>query len=319
MTPLPNLEFLRAFVTAAEERSAKAAAERLGITPSAVSQAIAKLERQAGAELFVKHARPLKLTPAGSRLAGEARALVEAAEGLLPRAAGEDLSSRTVRLGLGETVSATFAPWLMARLMKRVGRLETETRLTHPLIERLGAGELDVIVTGDPMMDDERWLRVPLYDEDFLLCRRRPASGEEDGPIDIAALAASRPFIGYAGGSSDEVEIERILRTLGVRPPRRMLVSSSHALVGLVSETDGWALLPPTNLWCGRMFLENLVVEPVPAGVRRRRMWAVGDRRTAGVAVMLAAETARQVFREHMIPALDAALAGLSQHVALKP
>lgn len=159
---------------------------------------------------------------------------------------------------------------------------------------------------------------MPLYDEDFLLCRRRPASGEEGGPIDIAALAASRPFIGYAGGSSDEVEIERILRTLGVRPPRRMLVSSSHALVGLVSETDGWALLPPTNLWCGRMFLENLVVEPVPAGVRRRRMWAVGDRRTAGVAVMLAAETARQVFREHMIPALDAALAGLSQHVALK-
>lgn len=318
MTPLPNLEFLRAFVTAAEERSAKAAAERLGITPSAVSQAIAKLERQAGAELFVKHARPLKLTPAGSRLAGEARALVEAAEGLLPRAAGEDLSSRTVRLGLGETVSATFAPWLMARLMKRVGRLETETRLTHPLIERLGAGELDVIVTGDPMLDDERWLRVPALRRGFSPLpqaaglRRGGRTDRHRGARRVKALHRVR---GRKLGRGRNRAHPAHARRAAAAPHARLLIAR---LVGLVSETDGWALLPPTNLWCGRMFLENLVVEPVPAGVRRRRMWAVGDRRTAGVAVMLAAETARQVFREHMIPALDAALAGLSQHVALK-
>lgn len=317
MTPLPNLEFLRAFVKAADERSVKAAAERLGITPPAVSQAIAKLERQAGAELFVKGTRPLKLTPAGRRLADEARSLVEAAEGLLTRAVGADLSSQTVRLGLGETVSATFAPWLIARLMDRVGRLETETRLTHPLIDGLKSDALDVIVTGDPMMEDDRWIRVPLYEEDFLLCCRRREM-EEKGALDIMAIAASRPFIGYAGGSSDEVEIERILRTLDVRPAKRMLVSSSHTLVGLLSETDGWSLLPPTNLWCGRMFLKNLAVEPIPAGAGRRRMWAAGNKAKSAVAVMLAAETARQVFREHMMPALDEALPGLSKHVVLK-
>ena len=96
----------------------------------------------------------------------------------------------------------------------------------------------------------------------------------------MRTLAATRPFIGYAGGSSDEVEIERILRTMDVRPARRILVSSSHTLVGLIAETGGWSLLPPTNLWCGRMFLENLMIEPVQAGVRRRRMWVVGDRRS---------------------------------------
>ena len=78
----------------------------------------------------------MRLTPAGQRLADEARSLVEAADGLLARATGTDLSSRTVRLGLGETVSATLAPWLIAGLMQRVGRLETETRFTQPLIER---------------------------------------------------------------------------------------------------------------------------------------------------------------------------------------
>lgn len=90
-------------------------------------------------------------------------------------------------------------------------------------------------------MEDDRWLRVPLYDEVFLLCCRRREM-EEEGALDIKAIAPSRPFIGYAGGSSDEVEIERILRTLDVRPAKRMLVSSSHTLVGLLSETDGWSL-----------------------------------------------------------------------------
>lgn len=314
MTPLPSLDFLRAFITAADERSAKTAARRLGISPSAVSQAVAKLELQAGTALFVKHARPLRLTPAGQRLADEARSLVEAADGLLARAAGTDLTSRTVRLGLGETVSTTFAPWLIAGLMERVGRLETETRFTQPLIERLRAGEVDVILTADPMLNEDRWLRVPLYDEDYLLCAGR-AAGERT--TDVRTLAATRPFIGYAGGSSDEVEIERILRTMEVRPARRILVSSSHTLVGLIAETGGWSLLPPTNLWCGRMFLENLMIEPVQAGVRRRRMWVVGDRRSTAEAVMLTAETAAKVFEEKMLPTLEEAQDGLSAHAML--
>lgn len=133
----------------------------------------------------------------------------------------------------------------------------------------------------------------------------------------MRTLAATRHFTGYAGGSSDEVESERILRTMDVRPARRILVSSSHKLVGLMAETGGWSLLPPTNLWCGRMFLENLVIEPVQASVRRRRMWFVGDRRSAAEAVMLTAETAAKVFEEKILPTLEEAQDGLSSHAML--
>lgn len=89
-------------------------------------------------------------------------------------------------------------------------------------------------------------------------------------------------------------------------------MSSSHKLVGLMAETGGWSLLPPTNLWCGRMFLENLVIEPVQASVRRRRMWFVGDRRSAAEAVMLT-----KVFEEKMLPTLEEAQDGLSAHAML--
>ena len=133
----------------------------------------------------------------------------------------------------------------------------------------------------------------------------------------MRTLAATRHFTGYAGGSSDEVESERILRTMDVRPARRILVSSSHKLVGLMAETGGWSLLPPTNLWCGRMFLENLVIEPVQASVRRRRMWFEGDRSSAAEAVMLTAETAAKVFEEKILPTLEEAQDGLSSHAML--
>lgn len=156
-----------------------------------------------------------------------------------------------MRLGLGETVSPTIEPWLIAGLMQRVGRLETETRFTQPLIERLRAGEVDVILTADPMLNEDRWLRVPLYDEDFLLCAGRAAS---EGTTDVRTHGATRPFIGYAGGSSDEVEIERILRTMDVRPARRILVSSSHTLVGLIAETAAGRCFRPRTSGAGGCF-----------------------------------------------------------------
>ena len=59
------------------------------------------------------------------------------------------------------------------------------------------------------------------------------------------------------------------------------------------------------------------MIEPVQAGVRRRRMWVVGDRRSTAEAVMLTAETAAEVFEEKMLPTLEEAQDGLSAHAML--
>jgi len=59
---LPNLE---AFVAAAEALNFSAAARQLGLTPQAVSRAVARLEGALGTALFLKTTRALRLTPAG--------------------------------------------------------------------------------------------------------------------------------------------------------------------------------------------------------------------------------------------------------------
>ena len=68
MRRLPPLKALRAFEAAARHLSFKAAADELGLTPTAISHQIRLLETVAGRALFRRRPRPLTLTSAGAAL-----------------------------------------------------------------------------------------------------------------------------------------------------------------------------------------------------------------------------------------------------------
>ncbi len=68
---------LAALVAVAEAGSITRAAARLGYTAPALSQQLAKLEREAGAALLVRHHRGARLTAAGELLAGRARRILD--------------------------------------------------------------------------------------------------------------------------------------------------------------------------------------------------------------------------------------------------
>ena len=67
---------VRCFVAVAEESHFGRAAERLHLTPSPVSRAVKELERELGAELFIRRYHQVELTPAGEQLLTRARALL---------------------------------------------------------------------------------------------------------------------------------------------------------------------------------------------------------------------------------------------------
>lgn len=69
---IPDLSALSVFALVAEERNFRAAADRLGVTRSAVSQAIRKLEETLGIALVQRTTRSVSLTEAGERLYAEA-------------------------------------------------------------------------------------------------------------------------------------------------------------------------------------------------------------------------------------------------------
>ena len=61
------LDGVEAFLSVAQHRSFRRAAAELGVTPSAISQAVRALEARVGAALFIRTTRSVGLTEAGER------------------------------------------------------------------------------------------------------------------------------------------------------------------------------------------------------------------------------------------------------------
>jgi DNA-binding transcriptional LysR family regulator len=83
-----SLDQLRTFIAAADEGSFSGASRRLRRAQSVVSQAVANLEGQIGVALFDRSGRYPRLTPEGSVLIADARAIVAGVDGLKARARG---------------------------------------------------------------------------------------------------------------------------------------------------------------------------------------------------------------------------------------
>ncbi|MEV0173919.1 LysR family transcriptional regulator [Streptomyces sp. NPDC050803] len=140
-----ELRQLRYFVTVVEEGGFGRAAARLTIVPSAVSQQIARLERELGLVLFERTTRRVRLSAAGERLLPEARAVLAAADRTArvaaDIAAGDDGILRLGGIhGPGDRIDRVLSELAVGapRLRVRLHRL--------PVTERLAAvraGELD--------------------------------------------------------------------------------------------------------------------------------------------------------------------------------
>lgn len=144
---------LRYFVEAATCLSMTRAAHRLLIAQSAVSAAVAQLENQVGAQLFVRQrARGLVLTPAGEQLLGDARALLTDLDQALDAARGMDDQVRgTIRIACFVTV----APFVLSEVLGLledvhphldVEAVEVDADGAH---EALRSGQVELVMSYD--------------------------------------------------------------------------------------------------------------------------------------------------------------------------
>src|ERR1022692_4525054 len=148
MLDLPRLRLLKEF---AARGTIAATAAALGYTPSAVSQQLAALEREAGTALLDRTARSAELTDAGLRLTAHAErilALVEEAEADLSVQAREP--SGRVSVAAFPTAAAAFAPALARSLRAHPGLtlLLRQTQRAEGL-RQVSSAEVDVALVDD--------------------------------------------------------------------------------------------------------------------------------------------------------------------------
>jgi DNA-binding transcriptional LysR family regulator len=150
---------LTAIVAVAETLGFRAAAERLGVTPAAVSRAVGRVEQRLGARLFERTTRRVGLTREGERYAARCReALAQ-----MNLAVEEVRAARAAPHGtLAVTASPIVAPLLSPRLARFAARhpqVRVELRLTDRLVA-FAEGGIDVALRVGPLDDDALVARV---------------------------------------------------------------------------------------------------------------------------------------------------------------
>ena len=137
------LDGVEAFLGVAQHRSFRRAAADLGVTPSAMSQAIRALESRVGAALFIRTTRSVGLTEAGDRFLARAKPAFE--ELVAASAVARDLGQRPAGL-LRITVPRAVVPILLQPLIASFCRaypdVEVEISASGELVD-LAAGGFD--------------------------------------------------------------------------------------------------------------------------------------------------------------------------------
>jgi LysR family glycine cleavage system transcriptional activator len=177
----PPLRLLRAFCLAARHSSFKDAADRLALTPSAVSHQVKELEDQLGVALFERRTRAVELTPTGQQLFDElepALAAVATAIDRIARGGG-------ARKQLSVSMPPFFASELFAPLLP-----DFHERNPH----------IDLLVdTSDPRPSQHQGHR----DLSVILARRAPDGQSLQTvrllPLSLVAVASSEVAAAVAG------------------------------------------------------------------------------------------------------------------------
>jgi DNA-binding transcriptional LysR family regulator len=141
-----ELRQLRYFVTVAEELHFGKAAERLNIVQPAVSQQVARLERELGLKLLDRSSRHVRLTGDGERMLREARTVLAAADRAIEVAA-ELVAGQTavLRIGTAQGLRDRLERGLAVLRSRTPGiEIKLSSRPAAEQLEAVRAGELDV-------------------------------------------------------------------------------------------------------------------------------------------------------------------------------
>jgi DNA-binding transcriptional LysR family regulator len=268
------------------------AAKALSFTPSAVSQQVAKLEREAGVALVERGPQSIRLTEAGNALVAHAEAILERlaeAEAELLELAGEE---PVLRVGSITTAAVSLLPEALSQFNALRPGSEVTVIEADPLLSlaRLRARELDLAVVFEydhvPLPMDERLQLEVLVEEEMraVLPAGHPVARQRT--VRLLDLA-EETWIRSTPRSSCHQFTERACQAAGFEPRIGFEFDDYAAMQNLVASGAGVAMAPDLGL---TRLNPGVAVRPIAFGAPKRRVLAayrVGEAELPGVAAML--------------------------------
>lgn len=274
---------LRAFAAVVEAGSFTAAAERIGMTQSGVSQGVAALEAALGLPLLHRDRGGVTLTEAGERVLAHARGVLGGVERIRQEAAAANgLERGKLRIGSFASFAARLLPGIMRAFQLRHPGIElvllegSDAEVLHWLRSRVvDVAAVTLPAEGVEVAAETRDEMVAVVPAAHPLAARGRASARE---------LESEPFILPRGGC--ELLVYPVFQEAGCAPRISFEVMDTTTLLLMVQEGLGVTVFPRLAVPQGMGGLRLLPLDP-PAWRRIGLAVNPGDARSPAVAAFL--------------------------------
>ena len=232
-----SLKQYQAFLKAAELHSVSAAAEALGVTQSALTQAIAALEKRFGFPILSRSRTGTQLTQEGRRVYEAVRGVVQA-ENTLAAAVREvhETGSGVIRIATFKSVAVSWLPAMMKAFQAE--HPEARFRLFDGAYSEVDAnvrsGKVDFgFVSLPDTLDCEH---IPVREDQLLavLPQGHPLADADRVPV---TQFGREPVVSLVDSTNQDAL--RVLNAAGVTPDVRFKTADDYALISMVESGLG--------------------------------------------------------------------------------
>ncbi len=240
-----ELRHLRTLVALRDTGSLVEAAEKVFLTQSALSHQLKDLESRLGCALFIRKTRPVRFTSAGQRLlrlADDVLPLLHGAEHDLARLAGGESG----RIFMAIECHSCFE-WLLPAINRYREtwsdvELDIASGFHFAPLPALARGDLDLVITADPI-DDDSLAYVPLFSYEAQLALPRDHALADRPWVEPDDLAGET-LICYPVDRDRLDVFKSFLEPAGVEPTRVRHAELTTMMIQLVASGRGVVCLP---------------------------------------------------------------------------
>lgn len=236
-----DIRLLKTLVAVAEHGTFAAAANAVGLSPSAVSMQIRALEHHLMADIFDRSHRPPVLNEKGLALLPMARKIISLHDSLRDAAASSDEYAGRLRLGVIPTALSSFVPAVLAGLNDAHPQIEVEivTGMNTPIFKLMKSEELDAGIIGEPPRLPSGLQWRAFVEEP--ICVIAPASAPEET---ADALLQAHPYIRLLRGAWQLRMIDEQVARKNITLHTIMQLDSIEAVTLMVYHGLGVSIVP---------------------------------------------------------------------------
>lgn len=236
-----NLNQLRTFVAVAEADSFADAAQRVFLTPAAVSLQMRSLEEEIGASLFDRSRRPPQLSAHGRHLIPFARDALATVQVFKDQARSANELAGTLALGCISGITSNVLPRVLRNLRRThpAVRVRIEESDSGTLSQRVARRELDAAIVTEPAIRNPDLEYVAVISEPMMVI----AAARHKGKSDLELLE-KLPFLSLNRASGVGQLTDAELKRRGIVTRDAMELDSTVSVIQMAAAGLGAGIVP---------------------------------------------------------------------------